>query len=75
MGCGSRGLAFPAHWINPQWSHYTPPVDITDFMLWKLLALVAIVFLGNFFYTLVTGRSLPKDLHDRQEGPGSPPER
>lgn len=41
-------------------------MDYTDFLWIKLIALGLLAFFGNFFYTLLTGRSLGEDLSDRQ---------
>lgn len=40
------------------------PVEFTDYMIWKFIALCALAFFGNFFYTLFTGRSLEQDRRD-----------
>lgn len=33
-------------------------MDHGEYIIWKAVALGVIVFLGNFFYTLITGRSI-----------------
>jgi hypothetical protein len=35
-----------------------PTMHFTDYLLWKALGLVALAFIGNFIYTLITGRTL-----------------
>jgi hypothetical protein len=47
------------------------PVEFTDYMLWKLIALGALAFFGNFFYTLFTGRALEQDRNDIEAAKGS----
>lgn len=46
------------------------PVDITDFMLWKLIALGALAFFGNMWFTYRTGKSLTevrRELAERED--------
>jgi hypothetical protein len=35
--------------------------DFTSYMVIKFIVLVALAFFGNFFYTLITGRSLEQE--------------
>jgi hypothetical protein len=46
-------------------------MHFTDYLLWKALGLVALAFIGNFIYTLITGRTLEEARND--EGNGKPP--
>jgi hypothetical protein len=45
--------------------------NFTDYIIWKFIALGALAFFGNFFYTLFTGRSLEQDRRDKQAAEGS----
>lgn len=39
---------------------------ITDFLMWKLIILGGIAFFGNFFFTLLTGRTIEEVLRDKE---------
>lgn len=39
------------------------------YKLWKALALIALVFVVCFLYTLFTGKTLGQGRSDRQQGP------
>ena len=48
-------------------------MDFTDYMIWKAVALCALAFLGNFFYSFFTGKSIAQVRRDR-ESAQKPPE-
>ena len=42
----------------------------TDYMIWKAIALIVLVGVVSFVYTLITGRSLGEARRDREEDRG-----
>jgi hypothetical protein len=42
-------------------------MDFTDYMIWKAVALCALAFLGNFFYSFFTGKSITQVRRDKQQ--------
>lgn len=41
-------------------------MDFTDYIVWKAVALCVLAFLGNFFYSFFTGKSLTQARRDRE---------
>ena len=48
-------------------------MDYTDYLLYKAIALVIIVFVVSFFYTLITGRLIEEDLSGKGKDSQNPP--
>lgn len=49
-------------------------MDFTDYIIWKAGALCALAFLGNFFYSFFTGKSITQVRNDRQKEQSNPEE-
>lgn len=47
-------------------------MDFTDYLLFKAIALVVIFGVVNFFYTLITGKSIEQARRDKQQGQQHP---
>ncbi len=54
---------------------YACGMEYTDYLLYKFIALVAIVFFVNLIYAAVTGRSIEQERFDKQSGPTGSPDR
>ena len=52
---------------------YLSRMDFVDFMFWKAVAIVALVFFVSMIYTAVTGRSIEQARRDRSEAADDQP--
>ena len=45
-------------------------MNFTDYMWIKLIVLGLLAFFGNFFFTLITGKTIEEALNERQNREG-----
>lgn len=50
-------------------------MNFSDYLLYKAVALVAIVMVGNFVYAFVTGKTIEEARRDKAQGQKRPEER
>jgi hypothetical protein len=50
-------------------------VELSDYMIYKAIALVVIAFVGNFAYSFITGRSLTEDRNGKPTDTTAPEDR
>lgn len=41
-------------------------MEFTDYLIWKLVALAVLAFLGNFFFTLITGKTIDEARQEQE---------